>query len=44
MKKKTDNISFESRCSFLVKFFDDLYKLNKLKTQKEKKEKEKKCL
>ena len=36
-----NNLSFKSEYSFLVEFFNDLDKLNKLKTQKEKTEKKK---
>ena len=35
--KKINNLSFKSKYSFLAKFFKDLNKFNKLKTQKEKK-------
>ena len=39
--KKFNNISFKSKYSFLTKFFKDLNKFNKLKTQKEKTKKDK---
>ena len=38
--KKFDSLSFKSEYSFLVDFFNDLDKLNELKTQKEKTEKQ----
>ena len=35
--KKIDNLSLETKYSFLAEFFNDLDKFNKLRTQKEKK-------
>ena len=39
--KKIDNLSFKSKYSLLSEFFNDLNKLNNLKTQKEKRKKKK---
>ena len=39
--KNFDNLSLKSKYFFLLKYFNDLNKFNKLKTQKEKTEKEK---
>ena len=41
MYQKFDNPCFESNCSFLAEFFDDLNKIKELKTQKENTDKKK---